>query len=206
MIALIPHIIRTPDYSAENLRGIYAGTDQVVKINYAPKPEAKAPVPPAEPAKPVPPSGAPAPTAPPATGQARLGFSTAALQSTVGSAVTVMVQVDNANDVYAGSPIKIKYDPAQLRLNDMTPGELLTREGVAVSTVKDIRNDAGEATATLTRPAGSPGVSGSGAIVVLNFVAVGKGTSTVTLNGSALKNAEGQPMNVTLGSLPVTIQ
>ena len=37
MIALVPHIVRTPDYSAENLRGIYAGTDQVVKFNYAPK-------------------------------------------------------------------------------------------------------------------------------------------------------------------------
>ncbi len=39
MIALVPHIVRTPDYTAENLRGIYAGTDQVVKINYAPKAE-----------------------------------------------------------------------------------------------------------------------------------------------------------------------
>ena len=39
MIALVPHIVRTPDYTAENLRGIYAGTDQVVKINYAPKDE-----------------------------------------------------------------------------------------------------------------------------------------------------------------------
>src|SRR5665213_2769471 len=37
MIALVPHIVRTPGYTAENLRGIYAGTDQVVKINYAPK-------------------------------------------------------------------------------------------------------------------------------------------------------------------------
>ena len=39
MIALVPHIVRTPGYTAENLRGIYAGTDQVVKINYAPKDE-----------------------------------------------------------------------------------------------------------------------------------------------------------------------
>ncbi len=37
MIALIPHIIRTPDYTAENLKGIYAGSDQVVKLYYAPK-------------------------------------------------------------------------------------------------------------------------------------------------------------------------
>ena len=38
LIALIPHIVRTPDYTVENMRGIYVGTDQVVKINYAPKP------------------------------------------------------------------------------------------------------------------------------------------------------------------------
>ncbi len=42
MIALVPHIVRTPDYTAENLRGIYAGTDQVVKINYAPKADEEA--------------------------------------------------------------------------------------------------------------------------------------------------------------------
>ena len=47
MIALIPHIVRTPDYTAENLRGIYAGTDQVVKINYAPRADAPAPATPA---------------------------------------------------------------------------------------------------------------------------------------------------------------
>jgi general secretion pathway protein D len=206
MIALIPHIIRTPDYSAENLRGIGAGNDQVVKLTYAPRPEHDAPAPPPEPAKPGAPSTVPQPGTPPPSGQARLGFSTARVQSTVGSTVTVMVQVENASDVYAGSPIKIKYDPAQLRLNDMTPGDLLSRDGGAVSAVKDIRNDAGEATATLTRPPGSSGVNGSGPIVVLNFVAVGKGTSTVTLNGSALKNGQGQPLEVTLGSLPVTIQ
>src|SRR5208283_3096835 len=37
VIALIPHIVRTPDYSAENMRGILAGTDQVVKLSYAPR-------------------------------------------------------------------------------------------------------------------------------------------------------------------------
>ena len=50
MIALIPHIIRTPDYTAENLKGIYAGSDQVVKLYYAPKAAEEAPaVPPANP-------------------------------------------------------------------------------------------------------------------------------------------------------------
>ncbi len=213
LIALIPHIVRTPDYTADNLRGIDAGTDQVVKLSYAPRPEPTTPAPPPapEPAKEVPPPGVPQVELPkPQPGAsprpARLAFSPALLQSTVGSPVTVMVQVENASELFSGAPIKIKYDPAQLRLNDMLPGELLTRDGVKVSAVKDIRNDAGEATMTVARPVGSAGVSGSGAIVTLNFVAVGKGLSTVTLVDSALKNAQGQPLEVTLGSLAVTVQ
>ena len=71
MIALVPHIVRTPDYTAENLRGIYVGTDQVVKINYATKagdsgaaaPGSTPSAPAANPA-PAAPKPAPAPAAP----------------------------------------------------------------------------------------------------------------------------------------------
>ncbi len=65
LIALIPHIIRTPDYSADNLRGIYAGTDQTVKLNLAPRPEPAAPAAPATPLAPEPPKQ----TAPPGVPQ-----------------------------------------------------------------------------------------------------------------------------------------
>ena len=34
MIALIPHIIRTQNYSAENTKGVYTGTEQAVKVNH----------------------------------------------------------------------------------------------------------------------------------------------------------------------------
>jgi general secretion pathway protein D len=37
MIALIPHIIRTQNYSTENAKGIYTGTEQAVKVYHAPK-------------------------------------------------------------------------------------------------------------------------------------------------------------------------
>src|SRR5580704_12555706 len=39
LIALTPHIVRTPDYTPENLRGVYTGSELVVKLNYAPKTE-----------------------------------------------------------------------------------------------------------------------------------------------------------------------
>ena len=37
LIAIIPHIIRTPDFSPENLREVATGTDQVVKVSYTEK-------------------------------------------------------------------------------------------------------------------------------------------------------------------------
>ncbi len=37
MIALIPHIIRTQDYTAENTKGVYTGTEQAVKVYHSPK-------------------------------------------------------------------------------------------------------------------------------------------------------------------------
>ena len=104
------------------------------------------------------------------------------------------VQLENVHDLFRRRRIKIKYDPAQLRLNDMGPGDLLTRGRTRVTSVKDIRNDTGEATLTIARLPGSPGVSGSGAMATLNFVAVGKGTSKVTVVDSAFKNSQGQPI------------
>jgi general secretion pathway protein D len=78
LIALVPHIVRRPDYSEEELRGIAVGNATVVKLNYAPRadgaqdsaPKGTKPVPPGAPNNPivVSPSSsvaAPAPSAPP---------------------------------------------------------------------------------------------------------------------------------------------
>ena len=59
MIVLIPHVIRRPDITPENLRAIAVGNFATVKVNYAPKP--------VEPAAAAPPAAAPPATAPPAT-------------------------------------------------------------------------------------------------------------------------------------------
>ncbi|MGA2722268.1 MAG: cohesin domain-containing protein [Bryobacteraceae bacterium] len=71
MIVLIPHVIRRPEITAENLRAIAVGNFATVKVNYAPKPvEHEAAKPGAEGAAVLPgPVSAPAllATAPPAT-------------------------------------------------------------------------------------------------------------------------------------------
>jgi general secretion pathway protein D len=243
LIALIPHIIRTPDYSPENLRGIYAGSDANIKLNYsprlddgtspapaeAPKPEAAKPLaPPAgqtgpelirrepvpqpnpEPTPPVPgppPAPVPAPGGAAAPGgQARITFAPATLQIAAGNPAVVSVQVENASDLFSGSPIRIKYDPAVLRLNEIAPGDLFTKDGVKVTSEKDIRNDTGDATLTVSRLPGSAGISGTGAIETLNFVAVGKGTTKVSVIELGLKNSKGEAMTVKPAELTVQVQ
>lgn len=55
LIALIPHIVRTPDITGLDMRGIAAGTDQEVKLTYGrTEPEAPAAAQPAQPGAPAP--------------------------------------------------------------------------------------------------------------------------------------------------------
>jgi general secretion pathway protein D len=70
MIALVPHIVRRPDYTPDNLKGISVGNSTSIKLNYAPREQAApAPAPVvAAPVVPVP--GAPAAVTPPATAPA----------------------------------------------------------------------------------------------------------------------------------------
>jgi general secretion pathway protein D len=72
MIALVPHVIRRPDVTAENLRGIAVGNATTIHLNYAPRPAEPAAGAPAQPSPQnpailMPPVTAPPVTAPPAT-------------------------------------------------------------------------------------------------------------------------------------------
>ena len=62
MIALVPHIVRRPDITPENLRTIAVGNATTIKLNYAPAPSETAPAKPAGPSAAVP--GVPPATAP----------------------------------------------------------------------------------------------------------------------------------------------
>ena len=115
------------------------------------------------------------------------------------------VQIDNAADLFSASPIRIKYDASLLKLNDATPGELFTRDGVRITSVKDIRNEVGEATMTIARAPGAKGISGTGSVLMLNFTAIGRGAGAVTLPDFNLKNSQLEPVAAAPGELPVKV-
>ena len=252
LVVLVPHVVRAPDYSESNLRGVSAGNDQNVKLNYAPRdlpatgtapaptnPVAPAPTSPVAPAPTTP--VAPAPTSPAAPASAPTGtvpvpsqavppatvepapapqavappavdgppvamvFNPPAAQTQLNSAVTVAVQVENVKDLFS-APLKVRYDPAILRLNSVHPGALMTGDGQKVNFAETISNEAGEATITLNRLPGSGAVSGSGALLQLTFQAVGKGTSSVTVVDPSLRNLQLQPITVTAPVSNIVVQ
>jgi general secretion pathway protein D len=216
LIAVIPHIVRTPDITAENLRGVDSGTDQEIHLNYAPQPlpaqttisppVAPGPEGPA-PQMPAPAVGHPAiPGVPNPTGSPMLSFLPSTVASRLSGGVTVSLDLTNGADIAAASPIKIKFDPKILRLMDVTAGRLLGRDGQTVNLIKDIRNDAGEAEVMISRAPGKGGISGSGPLATFTFVAIGKGATTVTVTDADLKNAHAQQVVVARPELRVDVQ
>jgi len=100
------------------------------------------------------------------------------------------MRVENAADLFTAS-LHLKFDPKVLRLNDAVPGDVMTSDGKPLLPAsKNFMNDTGEASVTFSRGPGSPGVSGSGALVTFVFQAVGKGSTMVTLGDSVLRDSK----------------
>jgi general secretion pathway protein D len=211
LIAVIPHIVRTANLTDTDLKGILAGTDQTVRVQYAPNAEPAAapgtmpaPQPPAttptQPATPAPIPGVPAVTGP------AMVFLPPKVQTQVGGVINLTLQVENMADLFSVRPVRIKYDPALLRLNEVSQGEVLGRDGQRTTFTKDIRNDTGEASFDLSRLPGASGVNGNGTVATLSFTALAKGQATVTVTESALKNTQLQPITVQPASVQVNVQ
>jgi general secretion pathway protein D len=206
MIALIPHIVRRPDITGLDLKGISAGSDSTVKLSYAPRVDQ--PAAPAAPAVPTPAApGATAPAVTPATpgGAPGLTFNPARVQAPLSSQVKIAIEAQNMADL-ASVPVKVRWDPKILRLEMISPGALLTQDGKIVAPSLDIRNDTGDASIEVNRVAGAAGVSGTGALLQLTFTAVGKGTTTVSVTEASLKNSAKQTITVQAPSVSVVVQ
>jgi hypothetical protein len=126
-------------------------------------------------------------------------FAPTPVQTTVGGNFTVSLMLDNASDVAAG-PIQVVFDPKVLKLNDVTPGDLLSK------LTKNIQNDAGGAAVQLSLPAGSPGANGSGTLLNLSFSAVGTGTTQITAPNVTLRNSQGAPAATGSPQLTVNVK
>ena len=229
LIALVPHIVRVPDINELNTRGIAAGSDAVVKVGYPsngeaeqtpapanmPRPAGGLPIPGAgqvpvvpTPATPAPAAAPPQQTAtpppPPAAAGPVLMFAPGTITAKVSAPVNVTLSLESGKNVFS-APVRIKWDPKVLRLNDATRGTLLGAADQSVFT-RNIRNDEGEVSVVYSRVSGASGITGSGTVLILNFQAVAAGNAEVRVVDAGLRDAQMQPVNVTTPPLQVKVE
>jgi general secretion pathway protein D len=204
VIVMIPHIVRFPDITTENLRGVATGSEQNVHMTRsgpAVKPDTPAP------AAPAPAPGAPPATAPalPAPGAATISFLPGHATADLGSAFTVTLRAANVTDLNSIAA-QLKFDPKIVRINNIGAADLIQQTGPPLTPSKNILNDSGDATFTVARDPNGAGVSGAGGLVTIVFQAVGKGTTTVALQQLTLKATGDRPIPANTPSLMVTVK
>lgn len=108
-------------------------------------------------------------------------------------------------DLFSTGPMRLKWDPKLLRLNQISPGSFLKQDGQNPPVI-EIRNDTGEATITVSRTAGSAGANGNGELAQLSFVAIGKGAGTVAITQAPMKDSKQQSISAALPVLKFTVE
>jgi general secretion pathway protein D len=215
VLALIPHIVRAPSVKDVNLRKIGTGNQTVVKLNYAPEKHAETPQPAvaAPAATALPATALPSPSVqaesspkPVSEAKARVKLVPDQTSIQVNHTITVSLMVEGAVDL-ASAPIYIRFDPKVLHLNDViVRGNLLASDSQQVAVSKNVLNDAGEATVTISRFPNTGGVTGSGLLATFFFQAMSKGETIVAIPKLTLRNSQSQPILTAAPQLSLNVQ
>ena len=99
--------------------------------------------------------------------------------------------LDGGSDIVS-APMQVQFDPRSVKLNNVTLGNLFTKNGQQPLFTRNILNDAGTAAIQLSLMPGTPGAAGPGALVSLVFQAVGRGSSVVTFSGLSVTNSQSE--------------
>ena len=214
VFALIPHIVRGQELSELNQRALQVGTASAIELRRVNRPATPAPAPgqtmaPAsQPAAPTtaPPAN-PQQTSPPqaAAGGATFVFDPAAVNQKVGATFAVNVLLTGAQNVYS-VPLQVSYDPKILQVVNISNGGFLSQDGQAVALVHRDDDQGGALQITATRPPGSGGVSGQGAVVTLTFLAKASGQSQLTISRGGARDPAMQALPVAGGVATVNVR
>jgi general secretion pathway protein D len=191
LIVVIPHVIRMPGITAENLRSLASGTDTNPEIRL----ESVVMSPPTETlasaATTAPAVGAAAPQAamsaapptspaPQAGGSAQLGFEPASASVKAGQTTTIGIAVQNAQDLYS-IPMLLQYDPKVISIEDVRQGGFLSGGTQPIAVVQRVDKERGQAVVSATRMPNTPGVSGSGTVFGIVVRGVAPGSSAISI-------------------------
>ena len=227
VFVLIPHLVREQDVSDLNIKPIDVGTANNVELRLAsarparggqgesPVAQNQQPAAPnatangVAPQENVPPAQQPATpaTAPtnPTTGQTALRFDPPSITTTNGGTFTVNVTMSGGNDI-AAVPLQITYDPKSISVVKIDNGDFLTKDQQPVALVHRDDTNSGTLVASAARPPGAAGVSGSGAVFTITFMAKQKGNTVLSITRPGARNSQQQPISVLGSQMTVSVQ
>jgi general secretion pathway protein D len=219
VFALIPHIVRGQELSELNQRVLEVGTASAIGLRRVSRPPAPAAGPISEGASPAAPNApaadqgaantstpaAPAAAQAPPPDTAGFVFDPPSITQASGSTFAVNVLLTGVQNVYS-VPLQVSYDPKVLQVVNVSNGGFLSQDGQAVALVHRNDETSGALQITATRPPGSGGVSGQGAVVTLTFLAKGNGQSTLTISKGGARDPAMQAVPVAGTVATVTVQ
>jgi general secretion pathway protein D len=205
IFAIVPHIIRGTEVSEINQRAIDIGTSTTIELRR--KPQATPAPTPAQPASQPPANQAPAgQSAPPgAAGPASFLFDPPTVQAVKGNTFAVNLVLSGAQNVHS-VPVQLNYDPKMLQLVNVSNGGFLSQDGQAVALVHREDEAVGQSQITASRPPGTGGVSGQGAVVTITFQAKADGQTPLTITRGGARDPGLQAITVNGAQASVTIQ
>jgi general secretion pathway protein D len=206
LIVLIPHIVRLPTMTAENLRSIASGTDTNAEVRLEnevmapPVPRTQTiPLPPQPPAAAAPPAQAAVPQNP----SLRFDPGTAALQP--GETTTIGVVVQNVQDLYS-IPMLLQFNPAVISVEDVRQGGFLSGGTQDIAIVERVDKERGQAIISATRMPNTPGVSGSGTLVGIVVRGVAPGNSQLSIVQVNAKDSQQRPIQMVTSEAAIRVQ
>jgi general secretion pathway protein D len=219
LIVLIPRIVRMPEWTKENLRPLFSGTETNVQVKH--ESEVRAPV--AQPPAPQPapvqaPTGAapavtpagnapgqPAPAAPQTGPAAKMRFEPQTLTLKTGQTATVGIAVDNVKDLFS-IPLLLQYNPAVISIEDVQHGGFLSGGTQEIAIVSRVDKEHGQAIISTTRQPNTPGVDGSGTLMGIVVKAIGPGSSTLSIVQVNAKDSQQKPIPLVTSEATVQVQ
>jgi general secretion pathway protein D len=219
VFAIVPHIIRGHEVSEINQRAIDIGTATTIELRHvskaAPAPNGQSSTPSITPVPPNQSQATQGPAHQPPAGQAAANVSSGGtpsflfdpptVQAVKGNTFAINLLMSGAQNVYS-VPVQVNYDPKMLQLVNVSNGGFLSQDGQVVTLVHREDEALGQSQITATRPPGSGGVSGQGAVVTMTFQAKASGQTPLTVTRGGARDPGLQPITVNGAQAAVTIQ
>jgi hypothetical protein len=123
----------------------------------------------------------------------------------VGEEIAVTVEIHGANDV-GHAPFHVTFDPSILSFVSATEGPFLSSDGQGTAFFASPLSDGTAVTVGLSRLGRVPGISGSGELCALHFVAVASGDTTLAFQRAHVRDSRTRIVPAAFESLSIRVR